>query len=140
VAEGEVLVVKPSDAGSTVGVTIVRKEEELGDAVREAERFGGTVLVEDYIPGKELTVTVWDDGSGPSAFPVVEIRPKGLSTPTRRNIPPFPANISSPRRSTRRPPTRFGASPWKPIGLRGARSTAGWIFASILKEARGFSR
>jgi D-alanine-D-alanine ligase len=96
VAEGEALVVKPSDAGSTVGVTIVRKEEELGDAVREAERFGGTVLVEDKKSGKELTVT----GCGTMEAARRHCRrrdfPKVLSTPTRRKIPPFPEKISSP--------------------------------------------
>ncbi len=96
VAEGEILVVKPSGAGSTVGVTIVRKEEELGEAVREAERFGGTVLVEDYIPGKELTVTVWDDGSGPSALPVVEIRPKGTFYTYEAKYTPFSSEYLVP--------------------------------------------
>jgi D-alanine-D-alanine ligase len=96
VAEGEILVVKPSSAGSTVGVSIVRKEEELAEAVREAARFGETVLVEDYIPGKELTVTVWDDGRGPLALPIVEIRPKGAFYTYEAKYTPFSSEYLVP--------------------------------------------
>lgn len=67
------VVVKPNDQGSTVGVTIVERcdAEEIGKAVREALRFSSTVLVEQFIPGREFTVSVL----GGVALPVVEIIP-----------------------------------------------------------------
>ena len=69
---GYPVVVKPNDQGSTVGLTVVRQESELVPAVRTASRYSRNVLVESYIPGRELTVAVL----GEEALPVVEIAPK----------------------------------------------------------------
>jgi D-alanine-D-alanine ligase len=73
-AAGEVMqrpyVVKPLNEGSSVGVHIVR----AGDALPSADEFGGPgarVMVERYIPGRELTVAVM----GGRALGVTEIRP-----------------------------------------------------------------
>jgi len=52
-------VIKPIDQGSSVGVHIVRE----GDNYRPTRSdwpFGDAVLVERYVPGRELTVAVWD--------------------------------------------------------------------------------
>lgn len=65
-------VVKPSREGSTVGVTIVREEEELSAAVKEARGHHGVPLVERYIPGREISVAILDD----AVLGSVEIRPK----------------------------------------------------------------
>ncbi len=65
------LVVKPSGGGSTVGLTVVREEEELEGAIQLAQRFGSDVLVESFIPGRELTVTILEG----RALPAVEIVP-----------------------------------------------------------------
>ncbi len=70
------LVVKPESCGSTVGISVVRSPEELDEAVAYAKRFDSRILVEEYIPGRELTVAVWDDGTTAESLPVVEIRPK----------------------------------------------------------------
>lgn len=51
-------VVKPSCGGSSVGITVVRGEEELGAAVANACRFGGEALVERFIKGREVTVGI----------------------------------------------------------------------------------
>jgi D-alanine-D-alanine ligase len=67
------VVVKPNDQGSTVGLSIVRRKSELPGAFREAARYSRTVLVEEYIPGRELTVALLED----RALPVVEIIPEG---------------------------------------------------------------
>ena len=67
------LVVKPNLEGSTVGLSIVRDAEGLPAALRLAAEFGEETLIEEYVPGRELTVAVMDD----EAFPVVEIVPKG---------------------------------------------------------------
>jgi D-alanine-D-alanine ligase len=65
------LVVKPVDAGSSVGVHIISGPEELDTALSDAFQYSHQVLVEEYIEGRELTVTVLDG----VALPVVEIRP-----------------------------------------------------------------
>ena len=70
---GYPLVVKPNDQGSTVGLTVVEGEEGLVAAIREAAAYSRNVLVETYIPGRELTVAIL----GGEALPVVEIAPKG---------------------------------------------------------------
>ena len=67
------VVVKPSNQGSTVGLRVVEKIGRLEEAFREAERFGGPVMIEQYIPGRELTVAVLRD----RALPIVEIIPEG---------------------------------------------------------------
>lgn len=65
------VVVKPSREGSTVGVTLVRAPDELGAAIERAAGFAGDVLVEKFIPGRELAVGVL----GSQALPIVEILP-----------------------------------------------------------------
>lgn len=64
-------VVKPNDQGSSVAITIVQKESELDNALDEAEKHSDVVLVEEYIPGAELTVSILGD----EPLPVIEIRP-----------------------------------------------------------------
>ncbi len=70
------LVVKPCSCGSPVGVSILKGTEKLREALDLAFRFDRRALVEEYIPGKELTVTVWEPEGRPEGLPVVEIRPK----------------------------------------------------------------
>lgn len=65
-------VVKPPGEGSAIGVTLVRKRSELKGAFKLAGRFSKTVLVESYIEGREVTVSVLDEVTD---LPVVEIRP-----------------------------------------------------------------
>jgi len=54
------VVVKPNSEGSSVGVSIVRRQRDLARAVKAAARFGGGVLIEQYIAGREVTVGVVD--------------------------------------------------------------------------------
>jgi D-alanine-D-alanine ligase len=63
------VVVKPSKQGSTVGLSVVRKPDELDDALELAFRFDDEVMVERFIPGRELTVPIVGD----DALPVGEI-------------------------------------------------------------------
>ena len=67
------IVVKPNTEGSTVGLTIVSREDDLGDALALAFEYGDEVLVEQYIPGRELTVALLGD----EPLPIVEITPQG---------------------------------------------------------------
>jgi D-alanine-D-alanine ligase len=64
-------VVKPADGGSTIGLTIVKSEDQLAEALREAGELSGKIMVEDFIEGRELTVAVLDG----EPLPVVEIIP-----------------------------------------------------------------
>lgn len=66
------LVVKPADVGSTIGVTIVKKKAALVGALKTAFRYGSWAIVERFIKGVEVTVTVL----GNKALPVIEIVPK----------------------------------------------------------------
>lgn len=54
------LVIKPSAEGSTVGISIVRREEEFEDALKKAQTFDETPMAEEYIPGREITAGVLD--------------------------------------------------------------------------------
>lgn len=65
------LVVKPAGGGSTIGLTVVREASALGPAVELAARFDRDVLLERFIPGRELTVTVLEG----RALPAIEIFP-----------------------------------------------------------------
>jgi D-alanine-D-alanine ligase len=62
-------VVKPSKQGSTVGLTVVRDPALLEAAIEDAFRFDDEVIIERFIPGRELTVPVMGD----VALPVGEI-------------------------------------------------------------------
>jgi D-alanine-D-alanine ligase len=66
------VIVKPSKQGSSVGLTLVRKPAELDAAVELARRYDDEVMVEQFIPGRELTVGVLGD----VPLPVGEIVPK----------------------------------------------------------------
>ena len=65
-------VVKPNEEGSSVGLSVVRKPEELRPAIALAERYGTEILIEEYIAGRELSVAVLGD----QPLPIVEIRPE----------------------------------------------------------------
>ncbi len=69
-------VVKPCCSGSTVGVTIVDSAEQMQNALSNAAGFDSSVIVEEYIPGREITVTVWEEGGETSALPVIQIVPR----------------------------------------------------------------
>lgn len=67
------LVVKPTEGGSALGVTIVTRAEDLPRAMVECFAYGETALIERVINGIELAVSVIDGPDGPEALPAVEI-------------------------------------------------------------------
>ncbi len=69
---GYPLVIKPNHGGSTVGLTIARNRRPLEMGIRQVREMEDDLLVERYIPGRELTVGIFD-GQGMS---VVEMIPK----------------------------------------------------------------
>ncbi|MGO4888155.1 D-alanine--D-alanine ligase [Anaerobacillus sp. MEB173] len=73
---GYPVVVKPNQEGSTIGLTIANDEDELLGGIDEAFKFDETVLLEEFISGKEVTVAVMGNKGDVKALPVVEIVPK----------------------------------------------------------------
>ena len=67
------VIVKPNREGSSYGVFRIFKKEELSKKMTEALAFDSTVLVEEYIEGREVTVGVLNG----RPLPVVEVVPKG---------------------------------------------------------------
>ena len=65
-------VVKPPREGSSVGVHIVKTEDEALIAIEDAAKYGDEVLIEQFVQGKELTVGVIND----EVLPVVHIAPR----------------------------------------------------------------
>ena len=69
------LFVKPNTGGSSLGMSLVREAAELGPALDKVFALGQAALVEDCVPGLELTCAVLDD----TPLPVIMIRPKSGS-------------------------------------------------------------
>lgn len=71
-------VVKPSSAGSSIGVYIVHSMPELEEAVIAASQYSPAVIIEEFIGGKEATCGIIDDFRGSLHYPLlpVEIRHK----------------------------------------------------------------
>ncbi|HXZ24645.1 MAG TPA: D-alanine--D-alanine ligase [Nitrospiria bacterium] len=93
------VVVKPTSEGSTVGVSIVTAPGDLPDALEQAGRYDGDVLIEEYIDGAELTVAVLDG----EPLPPIEIVPKesfynyeAKYTPGRCEYRLPPVNVTEP--------------------------------------------
>jgi D-alanine-D-alanine ligase len=73
---GDALIVKPAREGSTIGITKVTQHDgnELAAAFETAVRYDDRVLVEELIPGRELTCAILGEGTTARALPLVEIR------------------------------------------------------------------
>jgi D-alanine-D-alanine ligase len=70
------LVLKPRREGSSVGVRIIRDEAELWENVQEMIKEFPEFFAEKYVPGREITAAILDQGEGPKVLPLVELRPK----------------------------------------------------------------
>ena len=66
------VVVKPSKQGSTVGLSVVKRAEDYDEAVVVARRYDDEVMIEGFVPGRELTVGVLEG----EALAVGEIIPR----------------------------------------------------------------
>jgi D-alanine-D-alanine ligase len=93
------VVVKPSKQGSTVGLSVVKRREDLPAAIEEAFLYDDEVMIEQFVAGRELTVGVLDE----ETLPVGEIIPKHEIYDYECKYTPgmaeevFPAHISSDR-------------------------------------------
>ena len=65
--------VKPNCGGSSVGMSKVNKSEELEDAIKIAFREDREILIEEFVPGRELTCGVLQSKNQMTVFPVVEV-------------------------------------------------------------------
>ena len=69
-------VVKPNEQGSTIGITIVRRPEEMPAALDLAFKYDETVLIERFVDGVEITAALLGNRD-PAVLPLVEIVPAG---------------------------------------------------------------
>jgi D-alanine-D-alanine ligase len=69
------LMVKPAQGGSALGARVIRSVAELPAAMVSCLSYADTVLLEPFVEGVEVSVSVVDLGAGPVALPAVEIVP-----------------------------------------------------------------
>jgi len=70
------LAVKPARGGSALGLTIVHSAAELPSAMVAAYAYGDIALIERFVAGTEVAVSIVEDHDGlPQALPAVEIVP-----------------------------------------------------------------
>ncbi|HLX63539.1 MAG TPA: D-alanine--D-alanine ligase [Planctomycetota bacterium] len=67
------VVIKPATGGSSLGVSIVRRQDQVASAIKKASEFGDCILIERCISGREVTVAVL----GEDALPVAELKLPG---------------------------------------------------------------
>lgn len=65
-------IIKPNDQGSSVSLTVCKSDADVIPAIKLALQFSDKALIEEFIPGRELTVAVLDG----AALPILEIVPK----------------------------------------------------------------
>jgi D-alanine-D-alanine ligase len=65
------LVIKPNDQGSTIGLSIVHNQPDVETAIALALKYGSSVLIEEFVAGREITVSM----VGNEVLPIVEIVP-----------------------------------------------------------------
>jgi D-alanine-D-alanine ligase len=71
------LILKPPHEGSTIGISKVSGYSEIAEAFELAARYDDTVLAEQFIRGRELTVAILGRGADAVALPVIEIQAPG---------------------------------------------------------------
>jgi D-alanine-D-alanine ligase len=77
-ALGLPLAVKPARGGSSLGLTIVRTAAELPSAMVTAYAYGDIALIERFVVGTEVAVSIIEDAQGEArVLPAVEIVPDG---------------------------------------------------------------
>tara|TARA_B100000073_G_scaffold343004_1_gene347057 strand:+ start:3682 stop:4572 length:891 start_codon:yes stop_codon:yes gene_type:complete len=89
-------IVKPNAQGSTFGLSYVDKAEDLKRAIIKSQKFDKSVMIEEYISGKEITVGIIEK----NALPIIEIYPSNKIYDYKCKYTPgmtkykCPANIS----------------------------------------------
>jgi D-alanine-D-alanine ligase len=94
------LIVKPSEQGSTIGLTVVKNEAELWPAIEMAVRFDQHVLIEQFVKGTEVTVGIIGNDH-PQILPSIQIvSAKGLYDYEAKYTKGLSEHIIPPRLST----------------------------------------
>jgi D-alanine-D-alanine ligase len=70
------LMVKPAQGGSGLGAAVVEEDADLPPAMVGCFAYDSTALVEKFVRGADVAVSIVDLGSGPEALPIVEIVPR----------------------------------------------------------------
>jgi D-alanine-D-alanine ligase len=68
------MMVKPAELGSSVGISLAKKKEDLKKGIEDAFSHGDEVILEQYIKGREFTVTVMGNND-PKVLAITEIIP-----------------------------------------------------------------
>ena len=71
------VIVKPNQGGSGLGVSLARNADELRNAMVACFSYDERALIEKYVPGTEVAISVVDTGQGPRALPPVEVVSEG---------------------------------------------------------------
>jgi D-alanine-D-alanine ligase len=71
------IVVKPAGQGSALGIKFARTAADVPAALVAAFSYDSKVLLERYVEGRDLAVSVLDGPGGPRALPIVEAVPVG---------------------------------------------------------------
>lgn len=66
------VVVKPAQEGSSVGMSIVKEDSKIHEALELAAKYDKRIIIEKFIPGMEVTVPIWMG----KVLPIIEIVPK----------------------------------------------------------------
>jgi D-alanine-D-alanine ligase len=66
------IVVKPSSQGSALGIKFARTAQDVPSALVSAFSYDAKVLLERYVKGRDLAVSILHGDDGPVALPVVE--------------------------------------------------------------------
>ena len=69
------IVVKPAGQGSALGIKFARTAADVPNALVSAFSYDSKVVLERYVPGRDLAVSVIESVDGPEALPVVEAIP-----------------------------------------------------------------
>ncbi len=67
------VIVKPNQGGSGLGVSLASNADELRKAMVACFAYDERALIESYVPGTEIALSVVDIGDGPRALPPVEV-------------------------------------------------------------------
>jgi D-alanine-D-alanine ligase len=65
--------VKPTDSGSSYGISKVKTEVEIQSALQKSFKEGGTTVIESFLDGIEVTCGVYQNNEGIQALPLTEI-------------------------------------------------------------------
>ena len=95
------LVVKPAKSGSAQGVTKVESAKGFSKAMVDAFAYDDLVMVEGFVAGTEVSVSVVDLGAGPVALPAVEIVPESGSFGYSERYTPGETDYFVPARVSR---------------------------------------